>query len=153
MRNLDIAGNDCSGGGAVVGGSNTIKSMFGGGGKTVSIAMDAIKHHHSPSSPSSTKAPVVFAKLVWVRIEFCGIGDIDTVNEKYQAEVKIKSKWYDEGDIEEYDKKKHWYPKLFIENALDNVKEEITYDITKVDDKCMIVETRIAKGNFKMLPM
>ena len=145
MRNLDIAGNDGSVG--VVGGSNTIKSMFGGGSKTVSIAMDAIKYHHSPSS---TKTPVAFAKLIWVRIEFCGIGDIDTVNEKYQAEVKIKSKWYDEGDIEEYDKKKHWYPKLFIENALDNVKEEITYDVTKVDDKCMIVETRIAKGNLNV---
>lgn len=99
----------------------------------------------SLNSPSSQEA---YAKLIWVCIEFCSIGDIDTVNEKYQAEVKIKAKWYDEGIIDEYDKKKHWYPKLFVENALDNVKEDIAYAVTKIGDKCMITETRIAKGYF-----
>lgn len=94
------------------------------------------------------KREEAFAKLVWVRIEFCSFGDVDTVNEKYQAEVKIKSKWYHEEAIDEYDKKKHWYPKLFIENALDSVKEEITYEVTKVEDKSMITEIRVAKGFF-----
>lgn len=90
-----------------------------------------------------------FAKLVWVSIEFLAIGEVDTMNEKYQAEVRIISKWYDDdGDITEYDKKNYWYPKLFIENALHDLKEECTYDVTKLDDKSMITETRIAKGSF-----
>ena len=35
-----------------------------------------------------------YAKLVWVRIEFITFGEVDTLSEKYQAEVKIRSKWY-----------------------------------------------------------
>ena len=57
-------------------------------------------------------------------------------------------RYEDDGSINEYDKKTRWYPKLFIENALENVKEEITYSVTHVEDKCMITETRIAKGYF-----
>lgn len=34
-----------------------------------------------------------YAKLVEVRIEFLSIGEVDTMNEKYEAEVKIKSRW------------------------------------------------------------
>ena len=57
-----------------------------------------------------------YAKLVEVRIEFITLGEIDTMNEKFNAEVRIISRWYDDEDIDEYDKKKHWSPKLFIEN-------------------------------------
>ena len=55
---------------------------------------------------------------------------------------------YDDEEIFEYDKKKHWYPKLFIENALHDVKEEITYHVDRIQGKSIITETRIAKGKF-----
>ena len=89
-----------------------------------------------------------FARVVQVRIEFMSLGEVDTMNEKYQAEIRIKSRWQDEEEIDEYDKTKHWNPKLFIENALDNVREEITYSVTRSDGKSTITETRISKGGF-----
>lgn len=89
-----------------------------------------------------------YAKLVEVRIEFVSIGEIDTMNEKYQAEFRIRARWYDDEEIFEFDKRRHWYPKLFIENALNDVKEEFTYHVARVDDKTIITETRIAKGSF-----
>jgi hypothetical protein len=89
-----------------------------------------------------------YAKLIEVRIEFLSFGEVDTMNEKFQAEVKVRSRWYDDEDIEIYDKSIHWYPKLFIENALHDVKEEISYQVDKLNDKSIITEIRIAKGSF-----
>ncbi len=85
-------------------------------------------------------------RIVEVRIVFLTIGEVDTMNEKYQAQVKIRSKWYENEELEEYDPNKNWNPKLFIENALHDLKEEITYTITKLENKTMIVETRISRG-------
>jgi hypothetical protein len=90
--------------------------------------------------------------IVWVRINFENIGEVDTMNEKYQALVSIKCKWYhidDNEDVYDYDPKKHWYPKLYIENALHDVKEEITYKVTKSENgRSLITETRMAKGSY-----
>jgi hypothetical protein len=95
---------------------------------------------------------VVENKIVWVRIEFENIGEVDTMNEKYQAQVRIKSKWYhidNAEDVSNYDPKKHWYPKLYIENALHDVKEEISYKVNKLENgRTMITETRVARGSF-----
>ena len=87
-----------------------------------------------------------YAKLVVVIIEFISIGEVDTTNEKYDAEVKIISKWIDDEEIDEYDKKKHWYPQLFIVNAFYDVKEDILYHVDRFENKSIITETRIAKG-------
>jgi hypothetical protein len=90
--------------------------------------------------------------LVWVRINFENIGDVDTMNEKYQALVRVKCKWYhldDTEEVDDYDPKRYWYPKLYIENALHDVKEEITYKTTKSGNgRILITETRVAKGSF-----
>lgn len=89
-----------------------------------------------------------YAKLIEIRVEFLTIGEVDTMNERYEAEVRIKSRWYDEDIIEEYDKDKHWNPKLFIENALYDVKQDISYSVSKINDKTIVTETRIAKGSY-----
>ena len=91
------------------------------------------------------------ARTVWVRIVYEGIGEVDTMNEKFNANVRIKCKWYhpDNEEFDTYDPKKHWYPKLYIENALENVKEDLYYKITRLDNgKRLITETRVAKGEF-----
>lgn len=88
-------------------------------------------------------------RFVEVRIVFLQIGEVDTINEKFQAVVKTKAKWYDTEIITEYDPKKHWNPKLFIENALhEKFKEEITYEVARYFDKTIVTETRISKGTF-----
>lgn len=53
--------------------------------------------------------------IVKVMIEFSKIGEIDTMNEKYNAEVFIEAKWETKELIEEYDHKKNWNPQLYIE--------------------------------------
>lgn len=92
-------------------------------------------------------------KTVQVFFLFTRIGEIDTMNERFQAEVRIESKWVDNelnfGDEEAYDSKKHWNPKLHIENALQLTKEDITYNIVRDDEIGIVVtEVRLVKGFF-----
>ena len=95
-------------------------------------------------------------KEVQVRIEFISFGDIDTMNDKFNAEVRIASRWIDDktdfGDerVFEKDKKfKFWHPNLFIENAL-TIQEEKCYTIEPLEKGLgsMVTETRTAKGYF-----
>jgi len=99
------------------------------------------------------------ATEVQVRVEFLNLGTIDTMNEKYEAEVKIISRWQDKksdfGDKTEFkiekDKKfEYWHPDLFIENALaDKYVEEKKYKIHPLNyGVSEVVEERIAKGFF-----
>jgi hypothetical protein len=73
------------------------------------------------------------------------LGEIDTLNEKYQAQASIESRW-----VVDFDKllsglsfddqqrlldgksislprysDSHWHPQLYIENALGDLKEQI----------------------------
>lgn len=89
-------------------------------------------------------------KLIEVRIEFIQIGEVDTViccqflheymfyysnsmlkpfkmNEKFQAIVKTRAKWYENSHISDYDPKEHWNPKLFIGNGTYTKKRELRY--------------------------
>jgi hypothetical protein len=97
------------------------------------------------------------AKVVHVMIEFLRIGEIDTMNEKYQAELYIESRWTDNSLVEEelkgksnlpiYDAKKHWNPQLVIENSLQEPKENIKYEVSKDNSGNLVVtEIRYVKG-------
>jgi hypothetical protein len=89
-------------------------------------------------------------KLVEVSIRFLSIGEIDTMNEKYQAEILIESKW-NLDDLLTYDPKVDWNPKLYVENALNDCKEQITYQSFH-DGTCLtIIETRYIKGIIKLI--
>jgi len=84
-------------------------------------------------------------KLVEVSIHFLSIGEIDTMNEKFQAEILIESKW-NLDDLTDYDPKLNWNTKLYVENALQDCKEQITYQHF-IDDSCLtIIESRYLKG-------
>lgn len=87
-------------------------------------------------------------KTVESAFEFVSIGEIDTMKEFFQAEVIIESKWmFNEAEIEVYEPKKQWNPKLYIENAKNISKEEITYEISIVNGITFINETRQVKGS------
>lgn len=83
---------------------------------------------------------------VQVNVQFLRIGEIDTINEKYYAEISIESKWLESKLIQKYDPKTDWNPKLYIENALLEPKEEILYEIRKFYDMFIIKEIRLVKG-------
>ncbi|CAF1159901.1 unnamed protein product [Adineta ricciae] len=114
---------------------------------------------------SSDKLTIVHVRLVFLRI-----GEIDTLNERYQAHASIESRWTVSHDkflstitateqerlikgksisLDEYEQS-HWHPQLYIENALGDLKEQITYSakINTKDQKIYICEHRIIKGLF-----
>ena len=93
--------------------------------------------------------PFVRSKLVSVNVEFKRFGSIDTVNEKFQAEVTIESKWYEDEIITEYKPKSNWNPRIFIENvSFEKLTEDITYEIDVIGGKTLITEIRTAQGIF-----
>ena len=101
---------------------------------------------------------------------FFRIGEIDTLNEKYQAQASIESRWTTEAEkilseLSENEKDRlnrgksislnkyaesHWHPQLFIENALGDLKEQIVYSAKKDKrtDQIYVCEHRNIKGLF-----
>ena len=93
-------------------------------------------------------------RIVSVAFEFVRIGGIDTLNEKFEAEVNIESTWpvilalSENHDIyDNYNPQKHWNPYLFLENAM-NAVEEISYECFEEKKKFYMKETRKVKGFF-----
>ncbi|UJR38751.1 hypothetical protein I4U23_031416 [Adineta vaga] len=110
------------------------------------------------------------ATIVYVRLVFLRIGEIDTLNEKYQAHASIESRWVVSSDkflsiipsvdqerlingksisLEQYHES-YWHPQLYIENALGDLKEQVKYSakINPRDHKIYVCEHRVIKGLF-----
>lgn len=87
------------------------------------------------------------------------LGEIDTLNERYQAQAAIDARWLvnynslvrelsrdDQKRLEEgksvtllkYDET-HWHPQLFIENALGDIKQTTTFSAKKSTDELIYV--------------
>lgn len=98
-------------------------------------------------NPSSTLPPTsVSTKFVRIRLIFIRIGEIDTLNEKYQAEVYFEARWTDKLNwkqlnlnlqqqsqlfqerkslrLTEFNPNLFWTPQLFIENAIGQIGEQ-----------------------------
>lgn len=82
----------------------------------------------------------------WVetRTIFLRIGEIDTVNERFFAEILVESRWEEPKLSTEFDtsklcceekeinnSNKYWNPKIYIENALNDPKQTVHYKIMK----------------------
>ena len=101
---------------------------------------------------------------------FLRIGEIDTLNEKYQAQAAIEARWVVDfqklvANLSPDDQKNlwngksvtlnkyaetNWHPQLFIENALGDLKEQIRYSAKKAKDsnEFYVCEHRDIKGLF-----
>ena len=77
--------------------------MLSGQGTTV---------YHSTTNSYQNQQVDSELKNVQVVIEFTRIGEIDTMNEKYQAEVIIESKWVEKREMTTYDPDVDWNPKV-----------------------------------------
>lgn len=84
-----------------------------------------------------------------MKIEFNKMGEIDTMNEKYSAEVIIESKWSDfDTSIVDYDPLKHFNPKVFVQNVLNEPKETVRYEVEREVNCLKITEIKTVKGKF-----
>lgn len=85
-------------------------------------------------------------RVVKVLFQFCRIGEIDTINEKFQAEIYIECTWIDKHVKSDYNPKTHWNPDVYIENGI-NLTHDIAYRLVKLNDNLTeITETRYVKG-------
>ena len=96
-------------------------------------------------------------------------GEIDTLNEKYHAHAVIEARWPVNSELlkralsrDEHQRlaegksvsvvkyaESHWHPHLFIENALGDQKEQVTYSVKRSTDHLVYVcEQREIKGLF-----
>jgi hypothetical protein len=107
---------------------------------------------------------------VYVRLMFLRVGEIDTLNEKYQAHAAIEARWLIDinklsSSLSLDDHKlliegksislikygeSHWHPQLYIENAVGDLKEQITYSAKRstTDNEIYVCEHRDIKGSF-----
>ncbi|CAF0851841.1 unnamed protein product [Brachionus calyciflorus] len=85
---------------------------------------------------------------VHVRVEFARVGEIDTMNEKYQAEINVEAKWASQDNFTTYDPKVNWNPKLYIENAIQEPKDAARYTVSSEAGATVITEVRNIKGAF-----
>jgi hypothetical protein len=88
-------------------------------------------------------------KKVDLSVKFYRIGEIDIMNERFFAELKLKSSWIDSNVIDAYDMKKHWNPRIVIENAFTKSEEQVEYELTKVGDQTLVLEIRKIKVRYK----
>jgi len=99
------------------------------------------------STASNDFAGKVPPKIIECRVEFITFGEVDTFNEQFKAHVLIRSRWSVDEIMTEYNPKKDWNPKLFVENAIpEKFYEEINYKLEKFDNKTEITEVRSCKG-------
>jgi hypothetical protein len=80
---------------------------------------------------SDIETNLIEKRTIQVYFEFVRIGEIDTMNEKFNAEICIESKWIEKDFIQNYNPEQHWNPQLFIENAFQEPKEKIKYNLIR----------------------
>jgi hypothetical protein len=73
-------------------------------------------------------------RVVQITVEFIKLGEIDTMNEKYSAEILIESKWLEPEFMTNYNPERHWNPQLYIENSLQDPKEKIKHRIQRMSE-------------------
>lgn len=103
---------------------------------------------------------------VQIRVYYLRVGDIDTLNEKFFAEILIESKWEDPNAKQEFESEKiesllqereissiskYWTPDIFVENVLNDPKQNIHYKIKKEpvnkNDESIANRSRLSGSN------
>ncbi|CAF1434645.1 unnamed protein product [Didymodactylos carnosus] len=76
------------------------------------------------------------------RCIFLRVGEIDTLNERFYAEILFEASWNDIQLQNEtcYNSSLHWNPKLIILNSVGDIKHEISYSIENNKDETNIPE-------------
>jgi hypothetical protein len=99
-------------------------------------------------TPNVTHIQSNTVKKVYVSVQITKIGDIDTMNERFQAVFNIESRWIEDQIIDKYDPEKHWNPKVYVENVFQDINEDIKYQIERVtnSNRTVVVEKRKIKG-------
>lgn len=88
------------------------------------------------------------SREVHICVQFMRYGEIDTIHERYYAEILIESNWIIYKSIESVNPLIDWNPKLYIENSINEPKEETSFELKKFYDMTKVYEKRLIKGFF-----
>ncbi|CAG2233458.1 unnamed protein product [Mytilus edulis] len=93
-------------------------------------------------------------KQVFIKVHFLKIGEIDTVKEKYTADIFIQARWrekqLDHKNDYVLDLDSFWDPKLIVQNLIEQTKDDKPWKEVQYTDKkkAYIVEKRRLQGAF-----
>lgn len=87
---------------------------------------------------------------VGIRVSFTKIYDIDTLNQRFQAEILIESQWFDPkvNSLKQDANSLDWTPELYIENAISESNHEIFRKIIDQNSKLKVYQVQKIKGIF-----
>lgn len=92
------------------------------------------------------------ARKVFVTVNMIKLGDIDIMNERYQAVFNIELKWFEKSNEltqDKYDPKKNFNPQIHVENIFQDIMEDVSFEVTKLpsSEYSIVTEKRRIKGN------
>jgi hypothetical protein len=90
--------------------------------------------------------PIELVRIVNIGVQFDRIGEIDTMNEKFYAELTIEAQWKENKKIERFNAENEWNPRLYVENIINEPKVVIKYFTEYEHPFTIITERRIVKG-------
>jgi hypothetical protein len=71
------------------------------------------------------------------------------LSDQFDGEASLEIEWVDSNVIDEYDPKQHWNPKIYVYNALGELKQQITHTIRKTEfGRTLICEQQKLKGAY-----
>lgn len=87
---------------------------------------------------------------VGIRVSFTKIYDIDTLNQRFQADILIESQWFDPkvNNLKQDANSLDWTPDLYIENAISESNHEIVRKIIEQNSKLKVYQVQKIKGIF-----
>jgi hypothetical protein len=89
-----------------------------------------------------------FKMLVKVAFEILSIGEIDTIQETFQANFRIESRWQADDDFNGiYNPALHWNPLLYVDNVVKS-NQEVRYEVhfDSLKNHTFITEIREVEG-------
>ncbi|CAF0786840.1 unnamed protein product [Adineta ricciae] len=111
------------------------------------IVTPASSHQRLPNSRHSmdthVKKPIAIPKAkppreVALRVKFIRLGEVNTLHEKFYAEVVIEARWLYDPEATS------WNPNLYVKNALGDIKQEVASEFVNHLDESVSVNN---KGN------
>ncbi|CAD5114966.1 DgyrCDS3996 [Dimorphilus gyrociliatus] len=94
---------------------------------------------------------------VQVRCVFVRINDIDTISQKYSADVFIQAQWaeanlagYSQNELDRLNWKRQWHPRIKVTNVLGDLERSDEWTVAKAGSEYAVCSQRMRlKGDFK----
>lgn len=97
-----------------------------------------------------TKTNIESPYDVHVRVSYTKILKVNTIHQSFEAEAIVESKWHapEVIDLDYPISRLTWRPEMYIDNAVNEPREQTEYSIVQENEKFMVYEIKKIKGLF-----